>query len=672
MANAYYDKRSAKGKPTLVIDANGNKKLVYVPWGPGEGPNVAAPGPSGGGVVLGAAYQPPSQPLGPPLTASPDQMGDAMVDRQMARMTRADQIAGGAPLTLPEGATMSRNLAQSQQDAYDARQQFRQKEEDAARARYQSVATPSTVEGSIEATRTMFPSLPAYQAPGPVEIRPETREEAWRQRSLDNHKPWQPQVGTYRTTGVPTLEEQQAAEWNRKLDETRARAAEIRARMAQTPRNMTRYDKDKNPTGRIVTTGKFREDGTEMLKDRVTGLPYYQSPGATPATTPVAEMRMPAPEVGSVGWSMDVGKKWSAQPEVAPQYQAPVDAAAAAQQRFNKYMAGADDRQLRKFETGSVKGTLASEAADQVAQRQAQLAGKQFDDTGKQLYSQLMGRLQGIQRAKLRPGQKSRALKQWMDEWDASGIDKHVVHKPTTQELFDQSVVGPNGERYSTVERSGSSQLTKVADAPKPETAPKEKEPKPAQVGDVPFDSLPGVEQQKQVDAAYKELVEENKAKDPLDPKTPTRTEARERARKGYSETFPHFAEQPAKTPPTAPATTVQVMPTEEPSATSTPPDQAALMQAYDDLAAAEAEGAGGWLGTNMGPRAERISAAKARMQAEMQRMGITPERADSLYRVHAARRFLAKAESLSPEARQDPAYLEQRKQALELVRNAS
>lgn len=668
--SAYYNKRSAaKGKPTIVTDANGNKKLVYVPWGPGEGPAAGA----NEQFAFQPTYQPPTQPLGPPLTATPEQIGHDMADRAMGSLTRADQIAGGAPLTLQEGATMSHNLAESQRDAYAARQQLKAKEEAAARAKYQNVPTPRNAEEAIKINHKLNPELGPYQ-PTNVELRKETPLESYYYTGPGGAYAGGgrrgPMPGTYGTAGLPTLEERESAEWNRKLDETRARAAEIRQRMAQTPRNMTRYDKDKNPTGRVVTTGKFREDGTEMLKDRVTGLPYYQSPGATPATTPVAEMRLPAPEVGSVGWSMDMGKKWSAQPETAPQYQAPVDAAAAAQARFNKYMAGADDRQLRKFETGSVKGTLTSEATDQVAQRQAQFAGKQFDDTGKQLYSQLMGRLQGIQRAKLRPGQKSRALKQWMDEFDAAGLDQHVVTKPTPQELFDQSVVGPHGERYSTIERNGGSQLTKVADAPKPVPGAEPEKPAEVQIGDVPFAQLPG------------------KLRDDLIAQTRTnmRAEAENRGRwsASGSVTYPTEAAvvrqaeedyavrhpQAAK-PPIAPATTVQGTPTEEPGDTSTPPDQAALMQAYDDLNASLAEGPG-WLGANMGPRAERIDAAKTKMRAEMQRMGITPERADYLYSVHAARRFLAKAESLSPEARQDPVYLEQRKKALELVNNAS
>ena len=384
-------------------------------------------------------------------------------------------IAGGAPLTLPESAAESYLNAQYFKSQIDLMAKQRAQREAEARARFANVQTPSTAEEADRTMHAMFPSLGLYKKPEPLAKRQPTldmqREQFDRKRMWNGTWQYGPMVGTQgMPTPVPETREQRLARREAEMREiTPALKARLRERAIERGMyghnaDMTRYHPVTNPLGRIVTTGQYRDDGTEMLMDRVSGLPYYQEANTGASSENVGRSMMGEAGVRA-GLVTDLGE--GASPRyVAKGYTPPVDARAAAQQRFNEYMSGAAERRRRKFESGSVTGDLLDEVRDEASKRIDKFAGEQLDEAGQQLYGTLARRLQEINKLRIRPGQKSRALRQWIDEFDSAGLGRHVVHTPTTQDMLNDSVVDAQGNRWSTEIRDGKPKLVKVADAP--------------------------------------------------------------------------------------------------------------------------------------------------------------------------------------------------------------
>ena len=419
-------------------------------------------------------------------------------------------------LTLPESATESYLTAQYAKAQADLNAKQRAQREAEARARIANVQTPSTVEQADQTMYSMFPSLGLYKKPEPLAERQPTpymqREQFDRKRMQNGTWQYGPMVGTQ---GMPTpVPETQEQRRERRLAEMREITPALKARLreraierAQTGQNadMTRYHPVTNPQGRIVTTGQYREDGTEMLKDRITNAPYYQAPTPNPVApdpSNIVTRGLPAPPVGSADWSVGTQS----------QYSAPVDPQAAAQQRFNEYLSGAADRRRRKFESGSVTGDLADEVRDEASKRIDTFASEQLDEAGQQIYGRLSARLQQINNSKVRPSQKSRALRQWMDEFDSAGLGRHVVHTPTTRELYDDTYTDPKGNVWGKEKRNDAYNLKILAEAQQPEKAQKAEPPK---VGEASFDDLSGADQYRMANEKRKEL--ENRRKEEAD-----------------------------------------------------------------------------------------------------------------------------------------------------------
>jgi hypothetical protein len=321
-------------------------------------------------------------------------------------------IAGGAPLTLPESATESYLNAQHFKSQIDLNAKQRAQREAEARARFANVQTPSTAEEADRTMHAMFPSLGPHKEPEPLAKRQPTpymqREQFDRKRMWNGTWQYGPLIPM--PDRLPTKEELADAEWARQVAEG---APALEARMRE----------------------RANERRAEMARQQ------YAPPSAGGLLS---------------GLSPDqIGQ------QLAQRYKR-----AAAQQRFNEYMSGAKERRRRKFESGSVTGDLLDEVRDEASKRIDTFAGKQLDGAGEQLYGTLARRLQEINKLKIRPAQKSRALRQWIDEFDSAGLGRHVVHTPTTQDMLNDSVVDAQGNRWSTEIRDGKPKLVMVAEAP--------------------------------------------------------------------------------------------------------------------------------------------------------------------------------------------------------------
>lgn len=106
-----------------------------------------------------------------------------------------------------------------------------------------------------------------------------------------------------------------------------------------------------------------------------------------------------------------------------------------------------DNQQARMADAMEQQNVWGTESAqyveEQVKSIQSAMAKQQrmLTPEGRRLYGDLSGKLRSIQkmRSQMRPGDYSKLLGQWLEEYEASGVQDHIEEPPTPAELYEQS-----------------------------------------------------------------------------------------------------------------------------------------------------------------------------------------------------------------------------------------
>lgn len=240
------------------------------------------------------------------LATRPGYTSEADLERaQQTPEERVQQIRMDAYVQPGESAAMDAKIAQMRSD-WDAKEEAFGKAADSPLGSHGTAFNPQylnqalqsnqgyvTAAGNTDAWRKpedrLYPYLGSdgsVQYMEPLEDYTVSPTMNWKQRqALDPGRYSGPMVGTFGTGHLPTQEEREAAEWARKTAEIKSQASPLQeqlreravARAQGDPGDMVRYDPLNNPEGRIVWSGRYRSDGSDVLIDRKTGAPVYSS-----------------------------------------------------------------------------------------------------------------------------------------------------------------------------------------------------------------------------------------------------------------------------------------------------------------------------------------------------------------------------------------------------------